>query len=219
MAGGKVHVVMAGNPTIPSGAFYRCLHQRARPLELLHASMLSIRRTCRARPRAAVAPGPRRWWSARSQSLSPAGNQALGLRSVPAWWHGNEKQLAKLAVPGTGAFSGSGAKRAHQTGLAGARQAARATKPIGDDEQVPLVAGVDVGGGEAETVVYVCECNHDRRRIIAMGAWRGEDTRGQVVNFLKRFRSRLSIVRVDSIGIGPQLCPPPARLPFPGRTD
>jgi len=53
-----------------------------------------------------------------------------------------------------------------------------------------------------ETVAYVCECKHDRRRIIRMGAWRGEDTRGQVVNFLNEYRSRLSIVRVDAIGIG-----------------
>jgi hypothetical protein len=35
-----------------------------------------------------------------------------------------------------------------------------------------------------------------------MGAWRGEDTRGQVVDFLNGYRSRLSIVRVDAIGIG-----------------
>jgi hypothetical protein len=75
-------------------------------------------------------------------------------------------------------------------------------QPIGDDGTSPLVAGVDVGGGEAETVAYVCEYNYDRRRIIAMGAWRGEDTRGQVVNFLNRYRSRLSLVRVDAIGIG-----------------
>ncbi len=51
-------------------------------------------------------------------------------------------------------------------------------------------------------MAYVCECKHDRRRIIRMGAWRGEDTRGQVVNFLNEYRSRLSIVRVDAIGIG-----------------
>jgi hypothetical protein len=33
-------------------------------------------------------------------------------------------------------------------------------------------------------------------------AWRSEDTRGQVVNFLKEFRSRLRAVRVDSVGVG-----------------
>ncbi len=34
-----------------------------------------------------------------------------------------------------------------------------------------------------------------------MGAWRGEDTRGRVVKFLNKFRSRLSRVRVDAIGV------------------
>jgi phage terminase large subunit len=74
--------------------------------------------------------------------------------------------------------------------------------PVCDAGSGPLVAGVDVGGGEAETVVYVCECRHDLRRIICMNAWRGEDTRGQVVNMLNQFRSRLSLVRVDAIGVG-----------------
>jgi hypothetical protein len=35
-----------------------------------------------------------------------------------------------------------------------------------------------------------------------MDAWRGEDTSGQVVNFLNQFRSRLAVVRVDAIGVG-----------------
>ena len=35
-----------------------------------------------------------------------------------------------------------------------------------------------------------------------MGAWRAEDTRGLAVNLLNQFRSRLSAVRVDSVGIG-----------------
>jgi hypothetical protein len=35
-----------------------------------------------------------------------------------------------------------------------------------------------------------------------MGTWRGDDTRGPVVSFLNDFRQRLSVVRVDSIGIG-----------------
>src|SRR5271163_3593489 len=61
-----------------------------------------------------------------------------------------------------------------------------------------LVAGVDVGGGESETVVYICECRRDRRRIIAMGAWRGTDTRGGVVNFLNQYRPQVNLVRVDA---------------------
>jgi hypothetical protein len=38
-----------------------------------------------------------------------------------------------------------------------------------------------------------------------MDAGRGEDTRGQVVNFFNQFRSRLSLVRVDAIGVGHNL--------------
>jgi hypothetical protein len=39
-------------------------------------------------------------------------------------------------------------------------------------------------------------------KIVGLGFWRGEDTRGQVISFLNQFRSRLSTVRVDAIGMG-----------------
>jgi hypothetical protein len=74
--------------------------------------------------------------------------------------------------------------------------------PITDAGSGPLVAGVDVGGGEAETVAYVCEFKSDLPKIIRMGARRGEDTRGRVVGLLNEFRSHLSHVRVDAVGIG-----------------
>jgi hypothetical protein len=35
-----------------------------------------------------------------------------------------------------------------------------------------------------------------------MGAWRGENTRGEVVRFLAPYRKHLTNVRVDDIGIG-----------------
>ena len=66
---------------------------------------------------------------------------------------------------------------------------------------LPLFAGVDVGGGTAETVIYMCEFREGRIRIIGMDAWRGQ-IRGQAVRFLSQFRSRLCLVNVDAIGIG-----------------
>jgi hypothetical protein len=118
------------------------------------------------------------------------------------WWHGSESSspnwlsrvLARFPAQAQNALI-------KMVWLERAKQAAL-QNPISDSGSGPLVAGVDVGGGQAETVVYVCECKRDRRKIIRMGAWRGEDTRGQVVNFLSEFRSRLSTVRVDSIGVG-----------------
>jgi hypothetical protein len=37
--------------------------------------------------------------------------------------------------------------------------------PITDTGSAPLVAGVDVGGGQSETVAYVCECKHEAARL------------------------------------------------------
>jgi hypothetical protein len=71
-----------------------------------------------------------------------------------------------------------------------------------EDDAPSLIAGVDVGGGEAETVVYLCASKPGQHKIIKMGAWRGEDTRGEVVRFLAPYCSRLTTVRVDDIGIG-----------------
>jgi hypothetical protein len=87
------------------------------------------------------------------------------------------------------------------TWLERAQQRALAN-PVIASRRGRLLAGVDVGGGESETVVYVCESRRGGSKIIALGFWRGEDTRGHVVRFLEKFRGRLSGVRVDSIGIG-----------------
>jgi hypothetical protein len=82
------------------------------------------------------------------------------------------------------------------------RASQRARQEVISDTGGRLVAGVDVGGGQAETIVYLCDSQPHRHRIIKMGAWRGEDTRGQVVRFLEPYHSRLATVRVDGIGIG-----------------
>lgn len=78
----------------------------------------------------------------------------------------------------------------------------RALRDPLEDNGRRLIAGVDVGGGEAETVVFVCQTKGRAHRIIKMGTWRAEDTRGPVVRFLEPYRSRLTSVRVDGTGIG-----------------
>jgi phage terminase large subunit len=65
-----------------------------------------------------------------------------------------------------------------------------------------LVAGVDVGGVVSETVVYLCEIAKGNPKILKFGAWRGDDTRGHAVAFLKPYRDRLATVRVDADGTG-----------------
>jgi hypothetical protein len=202
MAGGTVHIVMAGNPTVPSGAFFDAFtHERGLwscftidPFDSPNLKGLELEQLLR---------------------MDPSEGGPLDRNPVPylvtkrwvydqyfAWWHGSEgsspnwlsRVLARFPDQAQNAlFKMIWLERAKRNAL---------QSPISDSGAGPLVAGVDVGGGQAETVAYVCECKHDRRRIIRMGAWRGEDTRGQVVNFLNEYRSRLSIVRVDAIGIG-----------------
>ena len=46
-----------------------------------------------------------------------------------------------------------------------------------------LVAGVDVGGVVSETVVYLCEIAKGNPKILKFGAWRGDDTRGELRPF------------------------------------
>ena len=120
------------------------------------------------------------------------------------WWHGDE--AARRA--GWHACEPNfliGLKMPDQTELAGTRPVADLAVSGSEDTGANLVAGVDVGGGEAETVVYLCEVKQHQQTIIKLGAWRGEDTRGNVVRFLQPYRDRLSSVRVDAIGMATTL--------------
>ena len=202
MAGGDVHIVMAGNPTIPSGAFFDAF---TKDRGLWNCSTIDV----------FDSPNLKGLTLEQLLAMDPAEGGPLDQNPFPylvtkrwvydqyhSWWHGSDgsspqwlsRVLARFPDQAQNAlFKMVWLERAKQRAL---------QDPVDDSASAPLVAGVDVGGGEAETVVYVCEFGSGRRKIIRMGAWRGEDTRGQVVNFLNEFRARLSIVRVDSIGVG-----------------
>ncbi len=202
MAGGEVHIVMAGNPTVPSGAFFDAFTKECGFWDCMTIDVfdspnlqgLSLEQLLRMDP---TEGGP-----LDHNPLPHLVTRRWVYEQYFQWWHGNKSSsphwfsrvLARFPEQAQNALI-------KMAWLERARQCAL-QNPAGQSGSVPLVAGVDVGGGEAETVVYLCECGRDRRRIIAMGAWRGEDTRGEVVNFLNQFRSRLSQVRVDAIGIG-----------------
>lgn len=201
MAGGKVHIVMAGNPTIPSGAFYDAFTKER---GLWNCFTLS----------AFDSPNLKGIDLDQLLAMDPAEGGPLDQNPVPylvnkrwvyeqhqSWWHGSESNspiwqsrvMAQFPDQAQNAlFKQAWLERAKQRGLDDAVENSRG----------PLVAGVDVGGGLAETVAYICESKPGHHRIVKMGAWRGEDTRGEVVRFLAEFRGRFSSVRVDDIGIG-----------------
>ncbi|MGO9057290.1 MAG: hypothetical protein ACLQU2_07880 [Candidatus Binataceae bacterium] len=203
MAGGKVHVVMAGNPTIASGAFFDAFTKERGlwncftidAFDSPNLTGLTLEQLLR---------------------LDNADGGPLDRNPFPylvtkrwvydqrrAWWHGSESSSPNWMSRVLAEFPDQAENALIRMNWLEKAKRRTLQNPVSDIGSGSLVAGVDVGGGgEAETVVYVCECTHDRRKIIAMGAWRGEDTRGQVVNFLNQFRSRLNIVRVDAIGVG-----------------
>jgi phage terminase large subunit len=174
MAGGDVHIIMAGNPTIPSGAFFDAF---TKDRGLWNCFTID------------VFDSPNLEGIGLEQLLGMDATEGgpLDRNSFPylvtkrwvfdqhhSWWHGSDasspqwlsRVLARFPDQATNALIKMiWLERAKQRNL---------QTPTGHTGSSPLVAGVDVGGGESETVVYVCECKHDRRRIIGMGAWRGE---------------------------------------------
>jgi phage terminase large subunit len=201
MAGGEVHVVMAGNPVFPSGAFYDAF---TRERDLWNRIAID----------AFDSPNLKGINLEELLQMDPTEGGPLDQNPVPylvtrrwifdqyrAWWHGDEGSSPQWLSRVRGQFPDQA-----QNALVKLRWLERAKEralltPM-QDRAVSLVAGVDVGGGEAETVVYVCESKPHDFKIIAMGVWRSGDTRGEVVRFLAPYRERLRSVRVDAIGMG-----------------
>jgi hypothetical protein len=199
MAGGKVHVVMAGNPTIPSGAFYDAFTRERKNWNCITIDAFD---------------SPNLAGIALEQLLEmdPAPGGPLDHNPVPflvtkrwvydqhhAWWHGDPRSSPSWVSRVRGQFPDQAINSLFK--LLWLERARTHMLSTGKNE-LRLVAGVDVGGGRAETVVYLCEVGRGINRILKMGAWRAEDTRGEVVAFLAPHRERLTLVRVDAIGIG-----------------
>ncbi len=203
MAGGVVHIVMAGNPTAPSGAFFDAF---ARDRALWKCYTISV----------FDSPNLKGLTLEQLLEMDPSEGGPLDQNPIPylvakrwvydqyqSWWRGDEassphwmsRVLAEFPAQAEDALF-------RMIWLERAKQRAVESPIANCPTNLPLFAGVDVGGGTAETVIYVCEFREGRIRIIGMDAWRGQDTRGQAVRFLSQFRSRLCLVNVDAIGIG-----------------
>jgi len=203
MAGGNVHIVMAGNPIAPSGAFFdaftserglwNCITVSAfdspnlKGLDLEHLLLLDP-----------VEGGPL------DQNQYPyLATKRWVYDQYLEWWHGSDSSSPAWISRVLAQFPDQAQNALFKMVWLERARRRVVLDPLDSDKSGPLVAGVDVSaGGEAETVVYVCEATLGRSKVIGMGAWRGEDTRGEVVNFLNKFRPRLSLVRVDAIGPG-----------------
>jgi phage terminase large subunit len=194
-AGGRVHLLALGNPTITSGPFHDAFtvnrdgwatftidafdtpNLEGFPLEKVRAMPRGLPEDA---PEFAARPRPylvtRRWvyekfweWGEKS----------------PLWQARVRGQFPEQAQDALISLAWIEAARA------------RAAEP---DPKARLYAGIDVAGpGEDETCAIVRD---ERGAIVAAASWRSADPRGEVVAFLGEWRERLYTVNVDSIGIG-----------------
>ena len=201
MAGGKVHVVMAGNPILPAGAFFdafgrerdlwNCISVDA--FDSPNLAGISLEQLLEMDPSAG---GP-----LDQNPVSYLVTRRWVYDQHKAWWHGDERSSPNWMSRVRGQFPDQAQNALIKLAWLERALERSLANPVEDDAP-SLIAGVDVGGGEAETVVYLCASKPGQHKIIKMGAWRAEDTRGEVVRFLAPYRSRLTTVRVDDIGIG-----------------
>jgi hypothetical protein len=192
-AGGEVHVVALGNPTMPGGVFYESFtaHRTdwktftidafATPnlagftLEQLRAlppdlpDNAEIFQYC---PRPYLV--TRRWVYERFREW---GEQS------PHWQARVRGQFPTQA----------------EDALISLAWLEAAKNRTAEDAGGPLQVGIDVAGpGEDETVVVI----RSERSIIKWQAWREQDPRGAVAAFLAPYKARIDEVNVDAAGIG-----------------
>jgi hypothetical protein len=215
MAGGMVHIVMAGNPTRPSGPFFDAFHLGRGLWNSINIDAFD-------------SPNLRGLTLEKLLQLDSAEGGPLDDNPVPylvpkrwvydqysVWWHGDERSSPVWMSRVRGQFPDQAEDaliKLHWLERAKRRAEEAPVRDTGGRQ----IAGVDVGIGEAETVVYLCELSKPNSKVLKFGAWRGQDTRGQVVAFLKPYRDRLTQVRVDADGVGHNFGLP-ARPKIPGR--
>ena len=201
MAGGKVHIVLAGNPTTPSGLFFDAFNRERGLWNCITIDAFD-------------SPNLKSLTLEQLLQMDPATGGPLDQNVVPflvtkrwvydqylVWWHGDERSSPSWMSRVRGQFP-----EQSQDALIKLSWLERAKRralevPVQNTGQ-RLIAGVDVGGVNSETVVYVCEVANGKQKVLKFGAWRGEDTRGRVVAFLRPYHKSLAIVRVDADGVG-----------------
>jgi terminase large subunit-like protein len=184
MAGGKVHMIMAGNPTVPSGAFYDAF---TRERALWNCITID----------AFDSPNLKGLSLEQLLETDPTDGSPLDQNPVPylvtrrwvydqfkVWWHGDEGSSPSWMARVRGQFPHQ-AQNSLIKLIWLERARLRPLQSASESEGASLVAGIDVGGGQSETVVYICESKLHHQRIINFGAWRGADTRGEAVRFLQ----------------------------------
>ena len=201
MAGGDVRIVMAGNPTRPSGPFFDAFHDQRGLWNCITIDAFDSPNLVGLNLEQLLQMDPREGGPLDENPNPYLVSRRWVYEHYQMWWHDDEASSPQWQSRVRGQFPDQSEDALIKLSwLENAQQRAESS-PVRDTGG-RLIAGVDVGGGEAETVVCLCELGKPNPKVLKLGAWRGQDTRGQVVAFLKPYLERLSLVRVDADGIG-----------------
>jgi phage terminase large subunit len=201
MAGGKVHVVMAGNPILPAGAFFDAFGRGRELWNCISVDAFDSPNLAGISLEQLLEMDPSEGGPLDQNPVSYLVTRRWVYDQYKVWWHGDERSSPNWMSRVRGQFPDQAQNALIKLAWLERALERASTNPVEDDAP-SLIAGVDVGGGEAETVVYLCASKPGQHKIIKMGAWRSKDDRGEVVRFLAPYREHLTSVRVDDIGIG-----------------
>ncbi len=186
-AGGKVHVLALGNPTVSSGPFYDAFSTQRTGWETVTISAFDTPNLAGltledllALPEEELDDNPRpylvtrRWVKEKYFEWGP-GHPLWEARVMGRFPPQSEDALVSLSW----------------------LEASREKPPV--HTTGTLKAGLDVAGpGEDETVLVI----RDADSVVDMRSWKNADPRGDVVDALRPYKLRLETVNVDSVGIG-----------------
>jgi phage terminase large subunit len=159
-AGGDVHMVMAGNPTTPSGPFYDAFHRERSSwncisidaFESPNLEGISLEQLLQIDP---VERGP-----LDQNPFSYLVTKRWVFEQYFAWWHGDEQSSPVWMSRVRGQFPDQAEDALIKLRWL-ERAKERALRDPVEDSGRRLIAGVDVGGGQAETVVVFFENQRD----------------------------------------------------------
>jgi len=199
MAGGQVHVLMLGNPTVPSGPFYNAFTTQRSLWNCLTIDAFDTPNLAGVSLEALLA-------MSGDELDTNAVRYLVDRRWVrehyTMWWQDSTRTSPEWQARVRGEFP-----EQSETALIPLQWLEAAAVPAVDDGG-RLVVGIDVGaGGRAETAVQVCQVRGDAAVVLASGGWRGEDCLPQVLHFLMPYKGRVQVIRVDKVGVGHNFVP------------
>jgi hypothetical protein len=197
-AGGEVHVIALGNPVIPSGPFFDIFHTKRAGWHCISIDAFETPNLIGLTPHdiqkmtpAELDDNPgsipnlitRRWVREMMDELNVDPDSPDELQD-PLWQSKVRGQFPTQAEDSL-------------IWLAWVEAARGKERPEGPEGF--FIAGVDPSaGGDNETAIQIVEGYH----LVERASWRKADPRGEVVDFLRKFGSRLREVRVDVDGVG-----------------